>query len=87
MCGVLCGGQCVLDVPSIVGGNPLTIDPGQGFEPCVSSCLQEFPYTYRGISAAEELNDCLQTNGCDALTTTCGTLADTVNRLLTIPFD
>lgn len=87
MCGVLCVGQCVLDVPSPTGGDPLTIDPGQGFEACLSSCLQQFPDQNDGISAAEDLNSCLQTNGCDALTTTCSAPADTVNLLLTVPFD
>jgi len=87
MCGVLCGGQCVIDVPSPTGGGPLTIDPGQGFDPCLSSCFQQFPDQNHSISVAEDFNDCLQMNGCASQTTTCGSLADRVNLLLTVPFD
>ncbi len=87
MCGVLCSGACVLSVPSVTGGGPATIDPGVGFDPCLSSCLQDFPSQNHTIGVAENLNQCLETNGCAAQTTTCADAADTVNLLLTVPFD
>ena len=43
--------------------------------------------SHHSISVAEDLNECLQMNGCAAQTTTCATTAEMVNLLLTVPFD